>query len=486
MKKLFAPGEVVLWAGSQASFDLLQEAIALASRMQASSGADGPRELPSIWSKADGVATVNIEGSLIDGEAGWMRIFGVLGYDDINNALVDAATDPEVKQILMHINSGGGQVNGVMDLSNTIKQIGKVKPIDTHSTNMMASAAYWLGVNGRHISADQTTVVGSIGVLTVHAEMSKQLAQDGINVTVMRSGEFKALSNKYEPLTDAAKAEIQGRLDDIYGMFIAHVADARGLSVAAADKQMGQGKEFLGKRALAAGLIDKVSNYDKVISFVKKIDNTKLKHDNPSNSKGNAMKKTLTEAQLAMIAAGVPEAQVRAAAGELPEEKTELTEAEKTAADAKAAADAAATLALNEAIAKAAADKVLADAGKTPDPLILHLTAQLTAANEALVTAKVEVATLKASTAQQDGLLKIARGAVGKMHVALGGSADAFASLDAAAVVAEHTRVEAVFLEKFKPGGAAQTTKPEKPAEAQVDPRFEAAVKRAPSFTAKQ
>lgn len=477
MKKKLIPGETVLWAGSQESFDALLEAMTKAENIQAMMGtSDG---LPQIWSKADGVATVEISGSLVEGESGWMRLFGVLGYTDINNALVDAVSDPEVKQVLLHINSGGGQVNGVMELSNTIQSIGKIKPIDTHTSTGMASAAYWLGVNGRHISAEQTALVGSIGVLKVHAEMSKQLEQDGINVTVMRSGTHKALVNKYEPLTEAAKAEVQGQLNDIYGIFIGHVAKARGITVSEADTQMGQGKEFLGKRALAAGLVDMVANKDKVISFVKKIDTGKHKPDNSQNSKGTAMKKKLNAAQLAAIEAGADAAQILALAESDATEQTELTPEQKALATAAIAADKA------EAEAKAAADKLAADTAianaAKPDAVVQHLMTQLQAANESVTAAKIEAAGYKAAAEQQEALLTIARSAVGKLSVALGGSLEASTSMDTKTVVNEHARLSALFVEKFRAGGVALATKPNKAEVVPVDPRFSAAVQRAPS-----
>jgi ClpP class serine protease len=150
------------WSGSADTYNAVNFALAKQSEFKSLQSADTP-QLPPIWDKQDGVAIIDISGSLISGDSGWMRMYGVLGYDNIQAALVQAVTDPEVKSIMLHISSGGGAVTGVDDLAAFIKRIDTLKPVVTFAAGTMASAAYWLGSSGRYIMSSQT----SIGVVLV-------------------------------------------------------------------------------------------------------------------------------------------------------------------------------------------------------------------------------------------------------------------------------------------------------------------------------
>jgi len=252
-----------LWAGTTESWQELvttyEASTPKLAELLAKSDSDGP-ELPPIWERAGDVAVVNIHGSLVSGSSGWYRMFGILGYDDIQEALIEAVGDKQVKSILLNVRSGGGHVEGVSDLSHFISDVDGVKPVTTFASGTMASAAYWLGANGRHILAAETSVLGSLGVLIVHAERSKQYADAGLKVTVIRSGKYKALVNAYEPLTDAAKEELQTQVDYIDDLFMTHVGKSLGIDKKTVTSRMGQGREFIGRMAVDVGLAEEITN----------------------------------------------------------------------------------------------------------------------------------------------------------------------------------------------------------------------------------
>ena len=399
---------------------------------------------------------------------------------------MDAASNPDVKQIVMNFSTGGGSVNGVNDLGKMIQKIDAVKPVVGFTNDRSMSAGYWLMSSARQVVLADTAMVGSIGVLTVHMERSAQMAQNGVKATVLRAGEFKALANPYEPLTPAATAEIQGQLSDLYDMFAGHVQDMRGLS-ASEMNAAGQGREFMGKRAISSGLADKVLSADKLSAYVKKVDTTKPSPDNRNKSKGASamIRKDLTAIQLAAIAAGAPTAQVML----LGEPQVALTAEQIAAAavTAQAALDETARIAAEAATAETARVAAAAEAAKpivvaapAVDAVVAHLTQQLAAANADVVAAKIEAASFKAFSETHEGLLNIARESVGKMAVALGGSNDQSMALDAKAAITEYARITDVFKTKFKVGQVSAAT----PVEGQqvvADPRFASAVKSAPS-----
>lgn len=498
-------GTPTVWLGDQASFDVVAEVQrqvasltpAMIAQLEARSGARDADGLPMIWEKRGSNAIINVSGSLIDGAAGYGRYFGVIGYDDICVAAIDAYSDPDVKKVLWKIESPGGQVSGIMDAGTLIKTLSDLKPSMTYTANLMASGGYWLATSiTGDIVAGATAEVGSIGVLMVLTDYTKALADAGIKKTVMRAGEDKARVNPFEELTSEARTQLQTKMDAVHSIFRAHVAKGRPNLSTEDLLAATTGKTFLGKQAKSAGLVDKVASFDQALKL---LDSYNPSSNTPSNSKGASMKTVLTAAQIAMIAQGVSIDNLGLSAEGVAEVKAEqqrqadeaTAAANKVAQDAALAAAASTTAAAAAEAAKKAtgatetadATKLAADLG-TANTKIDLLNAQLVGAQASLVAKEVELTNLKASTqtmtANHDGMLAGLRTAVGKLQVAMGGS-DTAAGLDAATCAAEYLRLDAAFLTKFKPGAAsklATETNTDKPAVAdEATRRFQTAAR---------
>lgn len=462
------------WAGTE---DAWATALAIQTRFEAASQAElnamaagDPAEdnVPHMFSQHGDVAVINIAGPLSNSNSQWAKYFGVATYPDIREAIAYAAQQPEVKGILLAINSPGGAVNGLEDTSNLIAQVNKsIKPVYTHSDGMMASGGYWLGVNGRKVYATSTAEVGSVGVVMTHMERSEQLKQDGIGVTVIRSGKYKMLGNPYEKLSDLAKAELQSMSDDIYDIFVGHVAEQRGVTATVADQKMAQGRVFLGKRGVEVGLLDGVKNFEETLALVQrataKVDTSKSLINNAKKQEGGLFmpKASLTPQQLAAIEAG---ASIEAALGAsaTPEEIAAAQAAASAggvdaAAIAAAAAAAAAGAPALATPATPAAPAVAAPAAQTD--VVAYLQTQLKAKDTELMEVNIKARGLEATIAESqtsfDGLLAIARDSLQKMSIALGANADAAAAMAPTQLLAEHARVSAQFKERFKVGGVA-------------------------------
>ena len=219
------------WLGNDSSSENFGAALAQHTKVEAGVGfsayASSVREelgLPSLVQIQEGVAVVHISGDLISGEAGYMALFGSVGYDDLRDALMQALVSPEVGSILLHVNSGGGMVAGCEDFAAFLKQVATYKPLTTYADNCMCSAGYWIGSHGQHISTNRTATIGSLGVVMMHFDRSQSLAADGIRPTVVRSGKYKMLTNSVEPLSPVALEELQTKADVIYSVFIEAVA----------------------------------------------------------------------------------------------------------------------------------------------------------------------------------------------------------------------------------------------------------------------
>lgn len=439
------------WCGTEAAlqyYTLVLKARETRSPMTAdyisSGGSDSkPSEepVPRLFSQSGDVGVISIYGPLVNNASSWNKYDGITGYAEIRDALVYAASDASVKGIVLDINSGGGAVSGVSDTADLISKIDRsIKPVHTFSDGNLASAAYWLGSSARTVDIGKVTEAGSLGVLTVHSEQSKMLSEMGVNITVLRAGEYKALGNPFEPLSDKARVEIQGQLDAMYTMFLTHVAAARGVSYPVADKKMGQGRIFMGAAAVEVGLADSISSFDAVVSKVQgAIDSAKKNSQYGANLTNGAVVKTaLTEQQVAALAeAGIA----------TPAKTAEQPATEKSVADAATAL-------------KAVADKAAAEATVAPatdlNAFLKTSLAEAQAANLDLTIKLRDQTTASAADKMSHiAFRNIAVASVDRLKVALGGSAGGADALSDNSLLAEHASLRAQFESKFKAGGVA-------------------------------
>ena len=471
-----------LWLGTEESFEVYQAAI---SKLASASGLDADG-LPSLIELQGDVAVIHAAGPLVEGHAGFMRYFGITGYADLEDAGIAAVSNPDVKAIVLSVRSNGGHVHGVQDAAALFTAIDQVKPVVTHTPSDMKSAGMWMGSSARRIFGAPTSESGSIGVLAIHAEKTKALDEAGIKVTVVRAGSSKALANPYEPLSAKAEASMQEGVDYVHGLFKAHMAERRGMSAGQIEK-VGQGQVYIGQQAVDAGLIDEVGSLADAITYARgqvsrhagsgrslgrTVDSTKGASHNPSTPEDQNMK--YTPAQIAALASGVPLADVLKMA---PEGDT--TGATKTAEELAAEAAAAETTRLAAEAAAAETARLAAEAAKptTPAPDVqTFLAGQVATLGEQLGAAKAKITQLEADQAKSaeaySGLCVIAQTSLGRMQVALGGSATA-SSLTGLELLAEHKRVSDSFSAKFPVGGVAATTPPKDvPATPPANPMF--------------
>jgi ClpP class serine protease len=124
-----------------------------------------------------------------------------------------------------------------------------------------ASAAYWLAsqADGIYI-ADETTWVGSIGVVTAHTDLSKANEMSGRKVTEITAGKYKRIASSHSPLSAEGQMTLQDQVDQVYSVFVDAVAAGRGVSVDAVLADMADGRIFIGQKAVDAGLVDGVSS----------------------------------------------------------------------------------------------------------------------------------------------------------------------------------------------------------------------------------
>lgn len=213
-----------------------------------------------------GVAILPVEGVIAKRMSLFTRISGGVSTSYLQNDFRQALEDPAVKAIVLHVDSPGGAVDGTQELASLIFQNRGKKPVVALADGLMASAAYWIGAAADQILVtSDTTQVGSIGVVATHVDVSKAEEQMGIKTTEITAGRFKRIASQYAPLSQEGRASIQDHVDTLYSVFLSDVAKFRGGTPEDVHERMADGRIFIGKAAIDAGLVDGVSTLSELI-----------------------------------------------------------------------------------------------------------------------------------------------------------------------------------------------------------------------------
>ena len=174
--------------------------------------------------------------------------------------------DETVGAILIDVDSPGGAVNGVPELFEEIYRARGRKPIVAHANALAASGAYWIASAADEIVVTPSGMVGSIGVITAHEDISAALEQQGRRITLITAGKHKGEGNPYAPLSDEDRAAVQARVDEFYGMFVKAVARGRGRRVEEVRSGFGEGRVVGAREALAMGMVDRVETMTETLA----------------------------------------------------------------------------------------------------------------------------------------------------------------------------------------------------------------------------
>ncbi len=223
-----------------------------------------PRERAKPFLFSDGIAFIPMRGTLVhrNGDA-WS---GTRGYDDIRREFDSALADPDVAGIVFDAHTGGGMVYGNFELAEHIRSKREEKPSMTVVNAGAMSGGYSLGSAAKRIITTPSGDTGSIGVLTMHVDVSDALQKYGVKVSLIHAGEHKVDGNPFSPLSDSVRADMQARIDGMWQKFISVVAVNRGMSEQAVRDT--QARVYQADEAVKIGLVDAVmSPSDAVATF---------------------------------------------------------------------------------------------------------------------------------------------------------------------------------------------------------------------------
>lgn len=212
------------------------------------------------------VAVIPIQGIIGQNPGGdyWADVY----TSRVQGQLLGYVANPSIGAVVLAIDSPGGLAMGTPELGDTIREAREVKPIYAVGEGLMASAAYWIGSQATKLFASRSTKVGSIGVWSMHVDISEALKELGWDVTLISAGEYKTEGNPWEPLSEEAAAETQRVVDVIYDDFLADVARGRSVSKSVVKSDFGQGRLIEAGRAKGLGMIDGVATLPEVLGAI--------------------------------------------------------------------------------------------------------------------------------------------------------------------------------------------------------------------------
>ena len=235
-----------------------------ASRFVGSSRrADGSASLSRT---VDGTAIIPVLDTLVNRGAWLDSRSGLTSYEGIAAQLRAAGSDPEVRSVLLDVSSPGGEAAGMAGLSDLIRSVRQTKPVTAFVNDMAASAAYGIASAANEIVVSPTSIVGSIGVVMLHADRSGELAAQGVKPTLIFAGNHKVDGNPFEPLSDAVRADLQASVDAHYRQFLDTVAAGRGRKLTADMARATEARTFIGAEAVRLGLADRIASFDEVLA----------------------------------------------------------------------------------------------------------------------------------------------------------------------------------------------------------------------------
>jgi protease IV len=196
----------------------------------------------------------------------------IRGDSERTEALDDLARSRNTRAVIVHIDSPGGTTAGSEELHQALRRVAAQKPTVVVVDGMAASGGYMAAMAADHIIAQNSSLVGSIGVLFQYPNLTDLLTKVGVKVEEIKSSPLKAAPNGLEPTTPEARAAIAALVVDSYEWFKDIVKDRRKLDGEALDR-VTDGRVFTGRQALALKLADEIGREQEAIDWLAKSSN---------------------------------------------------------------------------------------------------------------------------------------------------------------------------------------------------------------------
>lgn len=224
----------------------------------------------SHWTR-DKIALVDVSGLLINAHTPQLLSRGEHPVSLLLEQLDIAAADPAVKGVILRINSPGGTVTASRLMYDEIVHFRKRtgKPVVAALMDVAASGGYFVACACDEIIAQPMTVTGSIGVLMQMIDVSGTMNKIGVRSDAVTSGSFKDSGSPLRPMKPEEREVFQGIVNNMYEHFVQVVREGRPNLTEASVRELADGRVFIADQALAAGLVDRISDMREIIDRTK-------------------------------------------------------------------------------------------------------------------------------------------------------------------------------------------------------------------------
>lgn len=206
--------------------------------------------------------------------------WGAGTYSTLRSTIEVLLNDEDTEQIVIEINSPGGDVNGLFECCEYIAKAKETKPIHAHVTGMCCSAAFAIAASCTDISATQTSEIGSVGVYAQAYDDEEYLKKQGILSRIFRSR--NAENKNRSAFSEEGAKDIQEKIDYFEDCFYTVLSEGRGMDRGKCIEDFGHGDVFLAEDALERNMIDSIVSYDELIKEL-------ASSDEPEEEEGDDM-----------------------------------------------------------------------------------------------------------------------------------------------------------------------------------------------------
>ncbi len=218
----------------------------------------------------------NLTTSLSFGnKIGVIPIHGVIrNSDTIIEQLINFRNDKKIKAIILRINSPGGGVAPSQEIYCETRRTTQKKKVIASLGSLAASGGYYIASAADKIIANPGTLTGSIGVLMEFVRIEELLNKIGIEMQVIKSGEFKDIGSPNRKMTDRERELLENLSKDIRDQFVTAVSIGRNMP---REKvlEIADARIFSGRQAKTLGLVDGLGNFRDAVNLAKRMANIK-------------------------------------------------------------------------------------------------------------------------------------------------------------------------------------------------------------------
>jgi len=212
----------------------------------------------------NGIAIIPVTGPIFPRANLFTMMSGATSLDMLAQDFTAAVENPQVEEIILNIDSPGGAVTGVVEMSNMIFQARGKKPITAYVYGAGASAAYWIASAADRVVVSPTAQAGSVGVMAAWKDSTVKDEKAGVrSIEIVSSVSPKKNLN---PATEAGRMELQAVVDALAGVMVSDIARNRGVDDLKVLSDFGQGSIFIGAQAVVQGLADSVGNLEQLVT----------------------------------------------------------------------------------------------------------------------------------------------------------------------------------------------------------------------------